>query len=158
MHAIFFKFKASLCRFPFNVIPALEMFFCFFLQDEISGEYQTDIINHSEVLEEEEEDDEEETSIAMEIAAGEATPMSIPSSNENSVGSPDEDRKPVVEVFDLPESSSEDVSPDMESHAMFIKLKEVGTSVQTGNQLNNSQFTILYRDKEKLIKQALVSL
>jgi hypothetical protein len=55
------------------------------LQDEISGEYQTDIINHSEVLEEE-EDDEEETSIAMEIAAGEATPMSIPSSNENSVG------------------------------------------------------------------------
>ena len=132
----------------------------FFLQDEISGEYQTDIINHSEVLEEEEEeeDDEEETSIAMEIAAGEATPMSIPSSNENSVGSPDEDSKPVVEVFDLPESSSEDVSPDMESHAMFIKLKEVGTSVQTGNQLNNSQFTILYRDKEKLIKQALVSL
>jgi hypothetical protein len=155
MHAIFFKF-------PFNVIPALEFFWeFFFLQDEISGEYQTDIINHSEVLEEEEEeeeDDEEETSIAMEIAAGEATPMSIPSSNENSVGSPDEDRKPVVEVFDLPESSSEDVSPDMESHAMFIKLKEVGTSVQTGNQLNNSQFTILYRDKEKLIKQALVSL
>jgi hypothetical protein len=69
----------------------------------------------------------------------------------DSVGSPDEDRKPVVEVFDLPESSSEDVSPDMESHAMFIKLKEVGTSVQTGNQLNNSQFTILYRDKEKEI-------
>lgn len=72
---------------------------------------------------------EEDVSSTMEtteeIAAGEATPMSIPSSNDNSVGSPDEDRKPVVEVFDLPESSSEDVSPDMESQAMFIKLKEV---------------------------------
>ena len=127
-----------------------------FLQDDISGEYQTSI-NHNGI-----EDEEEETSIAMEtaeeIAAGEATPMSIPSSNDNSVGSPDEDRKPVVEVFDLHESSSEDVSPDMESQAMFIKLKEVGTSVQTGNHLNNSQFTILYRDKEKLIKQALDSL
>ena len=113
-------------------------------EDEISGEYQTDIINHSEVLEEE-EDDEEETSIAMEIAAGEATPMSIPSSNENSVGSPDEDRKPVVEVFDLPESSSEDVSPDMESHAMFIKLKEA----QYKNAVNEAEIAKL---KAKLIQ------
>ena len=79
---------------------------------------------------------EEEVSNAMEtteeMAAGEATPMSIPSSNDNSVGSSDEDQKPVVEVFDLPESSSEDVSPDMESQAMFVKLKEVKDTV---NQL-----------------------
>lgn len=60
-----------------------------------------------------------------EVAAGEATPLSIPSSNDNSMGSPDEEGRPVVEVFDLPESSSEDVSPDMESQAMFVKLKEV---------------------------------
>jgi hypothetical protein len=31
----------------------------------------------------------------------------------------------VVEVFDLQESSPDDISPDMESQALFVKLKEV---------------------------------
>ena len=35
------------------------------------------------------------------------------------------DDKPSVEVFELKESSSESVSPDMETHALFVKLKEV---------------------------------
>ena len=60
--------------------------------------------------------------------AGEATPISMPSGldTDNSVSSPEEGAsKPVVEVFDLQESSSEDISPDMEAQALFVKLKEV---------------------------------
>lgn len=121
-------------------------------EDEVSGEYQTDILNNNEETEEDEEDmgqQEEEVSNDMEtteeIAAGEATPMSVPSSNDNSVGSPDEDAKPVVEVFDLPESSSEDVSPDMESQAMFVKLKEA----QYKNAVNEAEIAKL---KAKLIQ------
>ncbi|KAK3083517.1 hypothetical protein FSP39_024554 [Pinctada imbricata] len=61
----------------------------------------------------------------METAAGESTPIELPSemdSNDNSLDSPEE--KPAIEVFDLKESSSESVSPDMESQALFVKLKE----------------------------------
>jgi len=67
-----------------------------------------------------------------ESAAGEATPMSLPSgldSTENSISSPEDgpgDENPAIEVFDLQESSSESISPDMESQALFVKLKEVG--------------------------------
>lgn len=63
-----------------------------------------------------------------ESAAGEATPLSMPSgvdSADNSIGSPEDESKPSIEVFDLQESSSESISPDMESQALFIKLKEV---------------------------------
>ncbi|ESO88045.1 hypothetical protein LOTGIDRAFT_126878, partial [Lottia gigantea] len=68
-----------------------------------------------EVKQEEEED----------MAAGDATPMSAPSMDTDSVSSPEEmGEKPTVEVFDLPESSSEDTSPDMDPQALFVKLKE----------------------------------
>ncbi|XP_052079694.1 uncharacterized protein LOC127717874 isoform X3 [Mytilus californianus] len=122
--------------------------------DECSGDYQLEITNHNEEYDDEDEEEEmvqqeDEVSSTMEtteeIAAGEATPMSIPSSNDNSVGSPDEDRKPVIEVFDLPESSSEDVSPDMESQAMFVKLKEA----QYKNAVNEAEIAKL---KGKLIQ------
>ena len=62
--------------------------------------------------------------VSEELLAGEATPMSMPSMDE--VSSPDEQpEKSVVEVFDLQESSGDDISPDMESQALFVKLKEV---------------------------------
>ncbi|XP_071148023.1 neurabin-1-like isoform X4 [Mytilus edulis] len=126
--------------------------------DECSGDYQLEITNHNKEYDDEDEEEEmvqqeEDVSSTMEtteeIAAGEATPMSIPSSNDNSVGSPDEDRRPVVEVFDLPESSSEDVSPDMESQAMFIKLKEA----QYKNAVNEAEIAKL---KAKLIQMESV--
>lgn len=96
-------------------------------------------VDESEVMEEEEEEEEEEVEddsdeseggYAMETeetAAGEATPMSLPSgldSTENSISSPEEGANPNIEVFDLQESSSESISPDMESQALFVKLKE----------------------------------
>ncbi|XP_021363713.1 uncharacterized protein LOC110456969 isoform X1 [Mizuhopecten yessoensis] len=80
--------------------------------------------------EEEDDSDESEGGYAMETeetAAGEATPMSLPSgldSTENSISSPEEGTNPNIEVFDLQESSSESISPDMESQALFVKLKE----------------------------------
>ncbi|KAK3591679.1 hypothetical protein CHS0354_040599 [Potamilus streckersoni] len=71
----------------------------------------------------------EEVSVSEEYNAGEATPMSMPSGidTDNSVSSPEENGKVAIEVFDLQDSSSESVSPDMESQALFIKLKEVQT-------------------------------
>ena len=65
--------------------------------------------------------------VSEDLLAGEATPLSAPSVDE--VSSPDEQsersEKAVVEVFDLQESSGDDISPDMESQALFVKLKEV---------------------------------
>nr|AUR53639.1 neurabin-1 [Octopus vulgaris] len=55
--------------------------------------------------------------------AGEATPLSMPSSEL--LSSPEETSKASIEVFELEESSSESISPDMESQAMFVKLKEL---------------------------------
>ncbi|XP_060080061.1 protein piccolo-like [Ylistrum balloti] len=98
-------------------------------------------VDESEGMEEEEGEEEEEEEVeddsdeseggyAMETeetAAGEATPMSLPSgldSTENSISSPEEGTNPNIEVFDLQESSSESISPDMESQALFVKLKE----------------------------------
>ena len=67
--------------------------------------------------------------VSEDLLAGEATPISAPSMDE--VSSPDEQsersEKAVVEVFDLQESSGDDISPDMESQALFVKLKEVST-------------------------------
>ena len=77
---------------------------------------------------EEEEVEQEEVEISEELQAGDATPMSMPSAmdSDQTDSSPDEtSSKPVVEVFDLPESSPDDISPDMESPALFVKLKEV---------------------------------
>ena len=100
-------------------------------QEEEEVEEEEEIVDEEEVEEEEnlsklEEDNSMDTE---EVNAGEATPLSMPSGMDSadvSLGSPDEPRElPNVEVFELQESSSEDVSPDMESHAMFIKLKEV---------------------------------
>ncbi|XP_036368528.1 neurabin-1 isoform X4 [Octopus sinensis] len=81
--------------------------------------------------EEEEEEDEEELGKEFEEAdqsledpmAGEATPLSMPSSEL--LSSPEETSKASIEVFELEESSSESISPDMESQAMFVKLKEL---------------------------------
>ncbi|KAJ8320723.1 hypothetical protein KUTeg_002310 [Tegillarca granosa] len=91
-------------------------------------------IDESEEMEEESTSDSEEEEgdfgqimETEESAAGEATPLSMPSgvdSADNSIGSPEEESKPSIEVFDLQESSSESISPDMESQALFIKLKE----------------------------------
>ena len=66
----------------------------------------------------------EEEDMSEELLAGEATPLTMPSVDE--ISSPDEQsEKPVVEVFDLHESSGDDISPDMESQALFVKFKEV---------------------------------
>ena len=71
--------------------------------------------------------------VSEDLLAGEATPISAPSMDE--VSSPDEQsersEKAVVEVFDLQESSGDDISPDMESQALFVKLKEVSTCSTT---------------------------
>lgn len=72
--------------------------------------------------------EEREAEISEELLAGEATPLSMPSAadSDNTDSSPEEaENKAVVEVFDLQESSPEDISPDMESQALFVKLKEV---------------------------------
>ena len=65
--------------------------------------------------------------VSEDLLGGEATPLSAPSVDE--ISSPDEQpersEKAVVEVFDLQESSGDDISPDMESQALFVKLKEV---------------------------------
>ncbi|KAL4217525.1 protein phosphatase 1 regulatory [Mactra antiquata] len=74
------------------------------------------------------ETQEQEAEISEELqAAGEATPLSVPSAADSDTtdSSPDEgSSKPVVEVFDLQESSPDDISPDMEAQALFVKLKE----------------------------------
>ena len=58
--------------------------------------------------------------------------------------SPEEgENKPVVEVFDLQESSPEDISPDMESQALFVKLKEVRNPIVL-NQLLTSRWSKMY--------------
>lgn len=72
----------------------------------------------------------EEVEVSEELQAGEATPLSMPSAadSDQTDSSPEETgNKPVVEVFDLPESSPDDVSPDLESQALFVKLKEVSS-------------------------------
>lgn len=56
--------------------------------------------------------------------------MSMPSGVDSEDASSPDDSRPHVEVFDLSESSSESISPDMESQALFIKLKEVSGSSQ----------------------------
>ncbi|XP_067687835.1 neurabin-1-like isoform X3 [Haliotis asinina] len=75
-----------------------------------------------------EDQEKEATSLDMvegAPAAGEATPMSMPSGMDSDMSSPEEDfEKPTVEVFELPDSSSDSISPDMEPEALFIKLKE----------------------------------
>ncbi|XP_046544563.1 neurabin-1-like isoform X1 [Haliotis rubra] len=75
-----------------------------------------------------EDQEKEATSLDMvegAPAAGEATPMSMPSGMDSDMSSPEDDfEKPTVEVFELPDSSSDSISPDMEPEALFIKLKE----------------------------------
>lgn len=61
----------------------------------------------------------------LETAAGDSTPVLLPPDLEGESPTESPDEKPPMEVFDLQESSSESISPDMESHALFIKLKEV---------------------------------
>ncbi|KAL5005611.1 hypothetical protein ScPMuIL_016769 [Solemya velum] len=72
------------------------------------------------------EDEEDESEDTEEPAAGDTTPLSAPSGvdTDNSISSPEDNAKPSIEVFDLQESSSESISPDMESQALFVKLKE----------------------------------
>ncbi|XP_071101486.1 neurabin-1-like isoform X2 [Haliotis cracherodii] len=74
------------------------------------------------------EDQEKATSLDMvegAPAAGEATPMSMPSGMDSDMSSPEDDlEKPTVEVFELPDSSSDSMSPEMKIDALFIKLKE----------------------------------
>lgn len=61
----------------------------------------------------------------LETAAGDSTPLLMPPDLEEESPTDSPDEKPSMEVFELQESSSESISPDMESQALFIKLKEV---------------------------------
>ncbi|XP_060604974.1 neurabin-1-like isoform X12 [Ruditapes philippinarum] len=105
--------------------------------------------DHVDLDESSVEDDveEHEAEISEELLAGEATPLSMPSAADSDTtdSSPDEgESKPVVEVFDLQESSPDDISPDMESQALFVKLKEA----QCKNAVLEAEITKL---KAKLV-------
>lgn len=91
---------------------------------------------HQDIDESENADDDnqnsqsEQENLAMdtlETAAGDSTPVLLPPDLEGESPTESPDDKPPMEVFDLQESSSESISPDMESHALFIKLKEVSS-------------------------------
>lgn len=91
---------------------------------------------HQDIDESENADDDnqnsqsEQENLAMdtlETAAGDSTPVLLPPDLEGESPTESPDEKPPMEVFDLQESSSESISPDMESHALFIKLKEVSS-------------------------------
>lgn len=112
----------------FNVIPKV------LWQIDARGNLSIQDLDESSPEEEDEGDvveEVEDVEISEELQAGEATPLSMPSAvdgeqTDQTDSSPEETgSKPVVEVFDLQESSPDDISPDMESQALFVKLKEV---------------------------------
>lgn len=88
----------------------------------------------------EEEEEEEE-----ELAAGETTPLQMPASvDEETVGSPEgSPAKSSIEVFDLADSSSESGSPDMDSQAMFVKLKEVRSMTSYFSQADQGHTLVI---------------
>ncbi|XP_056010061.1 neurabin-1-like isoform X6 [Ostrea edulis] len=71
----------------------------------------------------------------LETAAGDSTPLLMPPDLEEESPTDSPDEKPSMEVFELQESSSESISPDMESQALFIKLKEA----QYKNAVNEAE-------------------
>ena len=81
-------------------------------------------------MEESQEKEHQELVLELESAAGDTTPLSMPSLADEESNSSPEDAvssadKPPMEVFDLQESSSDGGSPEMEQEKLFIKLKEV---------------------------------
>lgn len=84
--------------------------------------------------ESQEKEHQQELLLELESAAGDTTPLSMPSlADEESSSSPEDavsaGDKPPMEVFDLQESSSDAGSPEMEQEKLFIKLKEVRVPV-----------------------------
>ncbi|XP_062609178.1 neurabin-1-like isoform X2 [Saccostrea cucullata] len=84
--------------------------------DESENTEEDNQINHSE--------QDSSAMDVMETAAGDSTPLMMPPDLEGESPAESPEEKPAMEVFDLQESSSESISPDMESQALFIKLKE----------------------------------
>ena len=81
-------------------------------------------------MEESQEKEHQELVLELESAAGDTTPLSMPSLADEESNSSPEDAvssadKPPMEVFDLQESSSDGGSPEMEQDKLFIKLKVV---------------------------------
>lgn len=113
-----YKFLKCKIRSKYNIISWLSLL-NFTLQD----------IDESENVDEDNPTSQsEQENLAMETletAAGDSTPVLMPPELEGDSPTDSPDDKPSMEVFDLQESSSESISPDMEAHALFIKLKEV---------------------------------
>ncbi|XP_061183590.1 neurabin-1-like isoform X4 [Saccostrea echinata] len=104
-------------------------------EEEEEEEYEEDqVVDDDKDIDESENTEEdnqnnhsEQDSSAMDIletAAGDSTPLMMPPDLEGESPTDSPEEKPNMEVFDLQESSSESISPDMESQALFIKLKE----------------------------------
>uniref|UniRef100_K1R040 Neurabin-1 n=1 Tax=Magallana gigas TaxID=29159 RepID=K1R040_MAGGI len=97
-------------------------------EDEDQGVDDDKDIDESENADDDNQNSQsEQENLAMdtlETAAGDSTPVLLPPDLEGESPTESPDEKPPMEVFDLQESSSESISPDMESHALFIKLKE----------------------------------
>lgn len=98
----------------------------------VEGEAQSFLCCPLQGMEEsqEKEHHQEQLLLELESAAGDTTPLSMPSLADEESGSSPEDAaaavdKPLMEVFDLQESSSDTGSPEMEQEKLFIKLKEV---------------------------------
>nr|XP_022327180.1 neurabin-1-like isoform X6 [Crassostrea virginica] len=114
-------------------------------EDEEEEEEEDPLVDDDKDIDESENVDEdnpasqsEQENLAMETletAAGDSTPVLMPPELEGDSPTDCPDDKPSMEVFDLQESSSESISPDMEAHALFIKLKEA----QYKNSVNEAE-------------------
>nr|XP_022327841.1 uncharacterized protein LOC111127107 isoform X5 [Crassostrea virginica] len=114
-------------------------------EDEEEEEEEDPLVDDDKDIDESENVDEdnptsqsEQENLAMETletAAGDSTPVLMPPELEGDSPTDSPDDKPSMEVFDLQESSSESISPDMEAHALFIKLKEA----QYKNSVNEAE-------------------
>lgn len=102
--------------------------FCWNIQKRFAHiEFNLPQLQGAEDAQEKEQQQEQDLMMELESAAGDTTPLSVPSLVDDLGISPEEctDGKPTVEVFELQESSSDAESSEMEAEKLFIKLKEV---------------------------------
>ncbi|KAK7113300.1 uncharacterized protein [Littorina saxatilis] len=101
----------------------------------------------------------EQLLLELESAAGDTTPQSMPSADEDQSSPEDAAQaveKPPMEVFDLQESSSDAGSPEMEPKKLFIKLKEAHykNAVADAELAKLRAKVILFETSESQKKQA----